>query len=218
MTTFSRRIDRYGRVTAMTVTNWDCYRNPRKMKKFADQRHAVITVTSAYGRAFKYYSYVQEQRDLNSVRTGFNLVDEERTRHILEGKPLVGSVRCKFQNDDQPLSVVCGWEGGHANPDAVKFGKTQIPDFWTNDRFMYEVSDVLTDAKTRWSPQVQDASVRSESSDSTRYVCVEERYGVPIRVVAEMTDDGFRCVTAFPDYSHGAPVIKTTNTKGPSTP
>ena len=89
---------------------------------------------------------------------------------------------------------------------------------------MYEVSDVLTDAKTRWRPQLQDASVRSDSSDSTRYVCVEERFGVPIRVVAEMTDDGFdvNYYTQYLwNYADDKPLIfgiKTSNTKRPSTP
>lgn len=63
---------------------------------------------------------------------------------------------------------------------------------------MYEVSDILADSKSRWFLQNSDDETNERAP---RYVCVEERFGVPIRVVAERADDGLKCVTAFPDYS-----------------
>lgn len=63
---------------------------------------------------------------------------------------------------------------------------------------MYEVSDILGDANARWFRQ--DAAKDDGNERPERYVCVEERFGVPIRVVAERVADEMKCVTAFPDY------------------
>ena len=162
--------------------------------------HPVISTSNPFLEACEEYArylYLREQLDLNGVRCGANLVDEERTRHILEGEPIVRSVHNKgFDEDSSPYSTVRGWSGGHANPDAAKYGKTQIPEFWTGDRFMYEVSDIISDVNSKWRLQVS----ADDEDTPERYVCVEERYGVPIRVVVERVDDELKCVTAFPDY------------------
>jgi len=167
------------------------------------QYHPVVSTSNPFIEAceeYKRYLYLQEQLDLNGKRCGANLVDEERTRHILEGEPVVRTVHGRrFDEESTPYSTVRGWSGGHANPDAAKYGKTQIPEFWTGDRFMYEVSDILSDANSRWRLQVSADEDQGEEKHE-RYVCVEERYGVPIRVVVERADDGLKCVTAFPDY------------------
>ena len=63
---------------------------------------------------------------------------------------------------------------------------------------MYEVSDILGDSNARWF--LQEAAKDDASERPQRYVCVEERFGVQIRVVAERVDDEMKCVTAFPDY------------------
>ena len=68
---------------------------------------------------------------------------------------------------------------------------------------MYEVSDILIDDRSKWYLQVEDdfGKKKNREENPPRYVCVEERYGVPIRVVAERVDNSLKCVTAFPDYS-----------------
>lgn len=162
---------------------------------FDKQFHPIISTIDFWEERRARFDYVREQLELNAVRRGTNLVDEERTRHILTGAPITRTVRAPETTSETTASVR-GWSGGHANPDAAKFGKTQIPDFWTGERFMYEVSDILADSNSRWF--LQDSDETSERAP--RYVCVEERFGVPIRVVAERVDDGLKCVTAFPDY------------------
>lgn len=162
---------------------------------FDKQFHPIISTIDFWAERRARFDYVREQLELNAVRRGTNLVDEERTRHILTGAPITRTVRAPETTSETTASVR-GWSGGHANPDAAKFGKTQIPDFWTGERFMYEVSDILADSNSRWF--LQDSDETSERAP--RYVCVEERFGVPIRVVAERVDDGLKCVTAFPDY------------------
>lgn len=162
---------------------------------FDKQFHPIISTTDFFEERRARFDYVREQLELNAVRRGTNLVDEERTRHILTGAPITRTVRAPETTNETTTSVR-GWSGGHANPDAAKFGKTQIPDFWTGERFMYEVSDILADSNSRWF--LQDSGETRERAP--RYVCVEERFGVPIRVVAERVDDGLKCVTAFPDY------------------
>lgn len=164
---------------------------------FDEQYHPVVSTTDFFEERRARFDYVREQLELNEVRRGTNLVDEERTRHILTGAPITRTVRAPERADETTASVR-GWSGGHANPDAAKFGKTQIPDFWTGERFMYEVSDILVDSKSRWF--LQDAASDAANDRPQRYVCVEERFGVPIRVVAERVDDEMKCVTAFPDY------------------
>lgn len=163
---------------------------------FGEQFHPTISTSDIWEARRARLDYVREQLELNAVRRGTNLVDEERTRHILFGSPISRTVRASESTDETTTSVR-GWSGGHANPDAAKFGKTQIPDFWTGERFMYEVSDILADSNSRWFLQEAD----DETNEKTpRWVCVEERFGVPIRVVAERAADGLKCVTAFPDY------------------
>lgn len=162
---------------------------------FDKQFHPIISTTDFWEESRARFDYVREQLELNAVRRGTNLVDEERTRHILTGAPIARTVRAP-ETANETTTSVRGWSGGHANPDAAKFGKTQIPDFWTGERFMYEVSDILADSNSRWF--LQDSDETSERAP--RYVCVEERFGVPIRVVAERVDDNLKCVTAFPDY------------------
>ena len=50
--------------------------------------------------------------------------------------------------------------------------------------------------------EVEDDDENYEEEEAPeRYVCVEERYGVPIRVVAERVGGEMKCVTAFPDYT-----------------
>lgn len=164
---------------------------------FDEQKHRIISTTDYFEEWSARYDYVREQLELNAVRRGTNLVDEERTRHILFGAPISRTVRASEAKAETATSVR-GWSGGHANPEAAKFGKTQIPDFWTGERFMYEVSDILADSNSRWF--LQDATNDAASERPQRYVCVEERFGVPIRVVAERVDDEMKCVTAFPDY------------------
>lgn len=162
---------------------------------FDKQFHPIISTTDLFEERRARFDYVREQLELNAVRRGTNLVDEERTRHILTGAPITRTVRAP-ETANETTASVRGWSGGHANPDAAKFGKTQIPDFWTGERFMYEVSDILADSNSRWFLQDSDES----SERAPRFVCVEERFGVPIRVVAERVDDALKCVTAFPDY------------------
>ncbi len=163
---------------------------------FDEQYHPTLSTTDFFEERRARFEYVREQLGLNAVRRGTNLVDEERTRHILFGEPISRTVRASEAASETTTSVR-GWSGGHANPDAAKFGKTQIPNFWTGERFMYEVSDILADSKSRWF--LQEAS--SEAGErAPRYVCVEERFGVPIRVVVERVADEMKCVTAFPDY------------------
>jgi len=162
---------------------------------FDKQFHPIISTPDFFEERRARFDYVREQLELNAVRRGTNLVDEERTRHILTGAPITRTVRAP-ETANETTASVRGWSGGHANPDAAKFGKTQIPDFWTGERFMYEVSDILADSNSRWF--LQDSDETRERAP--RYVCVEERFGVPIRVVAERVDDGLKCVTAFPDY------------------
>lgn len=162
---------------------------------FEEQYHPIISTIDFFEEHRARFEYVREQLELNAVRRGTNLVDEERTRHILVGAPISRTVKAPETASGTTTSAR-GWSGGHANPDAAKFGKTQIPDFWTGERFMYEVSDILADSNSRWFLQESDDA----SERAPRYVCVEERFGVPIRVVAERVDDGLKCVTAFPDY------------------
>lgn len=177
---------------------------------FGEQNHSVLSTNNVFEEHWERYEYIREQLELNATRIGANLVDPERTRHILEGAPLfksfnktVCATSAKPENANAaPSASVRGWAGGHANPDAAKFGKTQIPEFWTGERFMYEVSDILSDANARWFRQENDESARVDGAEETpRFVCVEERFGVPIRVVAERVDDEMKCVTAFPDYN-----------------
>ncbi|MBR4834617.1 MAG: hypothetical protein IKU86_09870 [Thermoguttaceae bacterium] len=163
---------------------------------FDEQYHPIVSTTDFFEEKRARFDYVREQLELNAVRRGANLVDEERTRHILFGSPIARTVRAP-EAESETTTSVRGWSGGHANPDAAKFGKTQIPNFWTGERFMYEVSDILADSNSRWF--LQDGSDETNER-APRYVCVEERFGVPIRVVAERVEDGLKCVTAFPDY------------------
>ncbi|MBQ9874329.1 MAG: hypothetical protein IJM30_07685 [Thermoguttaceae bacterium] len=194
----------------MKETNYEGARtNPRSdgaefyaLRPLEDQYHPTISTTNVFEGGYERYLYLQEQLALNAERSGSNLVNPKRTRHILRGYPILKTERSRF--DDGWTTVVGGWSGGHANPDAAKYGKTQIPSFWTTDRFMYEVSDILADDSSRWYRQEGDdfGQKQAEASDKPeRYVCVEERYGVPIRVVAERVDDSLKCVTAFPDYT-----------------
>ena len=163
---------------------------------FDEQYHPVFSTTDFFEERRARFDYVREQLELNALRRGENCVDAERTRHILFGEPIVRTVSATETNGGA-TATVRGWSGGHANPDAAKFGKTQIPDFWTGERFMYEVSDILGDSNARWFRQ--DAG-DDGNEKAQRYVCVEERFGVPIRVVAERVDDKMKCITAFPDY------------------
>ncbi|MBQ9800490.1 MAG: hypothetical protein IJO40_11230 [Thermoguttaceae bacterium] len=164
---------------------------------FDEQRHPVLSTTDFFEERRARFEYVREQLELNAVRRGENRVDVERTRHILFGEPITRTVRAS-DAEAETTTTVRGWSGGHANPDAAKFGKTQIPNFWTGERFMYEVSDILADSNSRWFLQENASDAANERPQ--RYVCVEERFGVPIRVVAERVDDEMKCVTAFPDY------------------
>lgn len=167
---------------------------------FVDPRHPVLSTRNLFEEQFAKYEYLREQLELNAVRRGTNLVDPERTRHILEGNPLFKTVRATPEAEPTPSASVRGWSGGHANPDAAKYGKTQIPAFWTGERFMYEVSDILVDSNSHWIRQESNVAEETDGEEPPRFVCVEERYGVPIRVVAECVDDEMKCVTAFPDY------------------
>lgn len=164
---------------------------------FDEQYHPILSTTDFFEERRARFEYVREQLELNAVRRGENRVDVERTRHILFGEPIVRTVRAS-EMEGGATTTVRGWSGGHANPDAAKFGKTQIPNFWTGERFMYEVSDILGDSNSRWF--LQDSAKDDANERPQRYVCVEERFGVPIRVVAERVDDEMKCVTAFPDY------------------
>ncbi len=164
---------------------------------FGEQYHPILSTTDFFEERRARFEYVREQLELNAVRRGANRVDGERTRHILFGEPITRTVRAS-ETGAETTTTVRGWAGGHANPDAAKFGKTQIPDFWTGERFMYEVSDILGDSSARWF--LQEAAKDDATERPQRYVCVEERFGVPIRVVAERVDDEMKCVTAFPDY------------------
>ena len=65
---------------------------------------------------------------------------------------------------------------------------------------MFEVSDVLADNNTRWFRQEASPTFIPDDDAPARFVCVEERYGVPIRIVADLVDDHLKCITAFPDY------------------
>ena len=163
---------------------------------FDEQYPPIVSTADFFEERRARFDYVREQLELNAVRRGENRVDMERTRHILFGEPITRTVRAS--ETETETTTVRGWSGGHANPDAAKFGKTQIPDFWTGERFMYEVSDILGDSNARWF--LQEAAKDDASERPQRYVCVEERFGVPIRVVAERVDDEMKCVTAFPDY------------------
>ena len=201
MGTTARVLDSKGRVLCIRVSDGSPWRESGSDYRYVERSTPYATsVAGYYSRAYERYSYVREQLELNDVRTGVNLVDAERTRHILEGEPISQSVQATLFDAPVVTTSVSGWSGGHANPEAAKFGKTQIPEFWTTDRFMFEVSDVLSDPNTRWRRQEESPYFRADASGAERYVCVEERFGVPIRVVADRVDDSFRCVTAFPDY------------------
>ena len=167
---------------------------------FESQEHPVLSSSNLFEESYRRYVFQQEQLALNESRTGVNLVDPERTRHILEGSPILRTPKAKFGREGETTATVRGWSGGHANPNAAQYGKTQIPDYWTGDRFMYEVSDILVDDSSRWYLQVSEKDEKEEEAPE-RYVCVEERYGVPIRVVAERVGGEMKCVTAFPDYT-----------------
>ncbi len=164
---------------------------------FDEQNHPILSTTDFFEERRARFEYVREQLELNAVRRGENRVDLERTRHILFGEPITRTVRAS-KTEGGTTTSVRGWSGGHANPDAAKFGKTQIPNFWTGERFMYEVSDILGDSNSRWF--LQETAKDDATDRPQRYVCVEERFGVPIRVVVERVDDEMKCVTAFPDY------------------
>jgi hypothetical protein len=201
MGTTARVMDSKGRVLCIRVSDGSPWLDGGTGYRFiVGAQTQTLSVAGYYTRAYERYSYVREQLELNEVRTGVNLVDEERTKHILEGEPIAQSVQATLFDAPVMTTSVSGWSGGHANPEAAKFGKTQIPEFWTTDRFMFEVSDVLVDPNTQWRRQEDASYFHASASGEGRYVCVEERYGVPIRVVADRVDDGFRCVTAFPDY------------------
>ncbi len=202
MATTIRTIDKNGAVLGLRVVEHDFGASVRGIRLFASPAHPTISTANYCETAPDRYVYLQEQLALNAVRTGTNLVDPERTRHILEGAPILRATNTDFGNDADSLSVR-GWSGGHANPAAAQYGKTQIPEFWTGERFMYEVSDILQDDSSKWYLQENDDFGQKRDVElNERYVCVEERYGVPIRVVAERVDDSLKCVTAFPDYSH----------------
>lgn len=202
MPTTIRTINERGQLVGFRVVDRTLASSLNSWRLFADQMHPVISTTERLVETLARYVYLQEQLALNAVRTGENLVDPERTRHILEGSPILRTTYSQL-GDGEKTTTVLGWSGGHANPDAAQYGKTQIPDFWTEDRFMYEVSDILADDSSRWYLQEGDdfgQRKRAQEDAPPRYVCVEERYGVPIRVVAERVDDELKCVTAFPDY------------------
>ena len=203
MATTVRTFNEHGKLVAIRMSGIELRPNRRAWRLFDDLDHPTISTTNVYEQNYQRYVYLQEQLALNSIRTGANLVDAERTRHILEGSPILRAINTKFGEETDSTTTVCGWSGGHANPAAAQYGKTQIPEFWTSDRFMYEVSDILIDDRSKWYLQVEDnlGKKKSKEDDVPRYVCVEERYGVPIRVVAERVDDSLKCVTAFPDYS-----------------
>ncbi|MDO5309169.1 MAG: hypothetical protein Q4G03_06715 [Planctomycetia bacterium] len=166
-----------------------------------DQYHPTITVRDLLQTQYARYAYRQEQLALNQPRSGFNLVDPETTRHILQGEPIYRIIRAESPDqEDVVTTTVKGWAGGHANPNAKRYGKSQIPDFWTGERFMYEVSDILLDANSKWIRQETTNNEQNPTDAPERYVCTEKRYGVPIRVVAEKVDGQMVCVTAFPDY------------------
>ena len=209
MGTTARVLDSEGRVLCIRVSDGSPWRETGNYRYIDRPMQLAISVAGDFTREYERYSYLREQLELNDVRTGFNLVDAERTRHILEGDPIAQSIQTTLFDAPVMTTTVSGWSGGHANPEAAKFGKTQIPEFWTTDRFMYEVSDVLSDPKTRWRRQEDSSYFHADASGVERYVCVEERYGVPIRVVADRVDDAFRCVTAFPDYEADGAFAKT---------
>lgn len=205
MGTTIRTLNKQGEVVGLRIIgDAPSWPSLRAWRLFLDPQHPVISTTNVLEKQYERYAYLQEQLALNSVRTGVNLVDPDRTRHILEGSPILRTSKTKFDETGARTTTVRGWSGGHANPDAAKYGKTQIPECWTGERFMYEVSDILMDGKSRWYLQEGDdfgQKNAAEEEQPERYVCVEERYGVPIRVVAERVDDSMKCVTAFPDYS-----------------
>ena len=214
MATTARFLDAQGRLRGISVIGDAARRDDyARYCILADAPMLTLSVTGSFLREYERYSYVREQIELNDVRTGVNLVDPERTRHILEGEPVAQSVQTTLFDAPVTATSVSGWSGGHANPEAAKYGKTQIPEFWTTDRFMFEVSDVLADPSTQWRRQEDSSSFHVSAAGEGRYVCVEERYGVPIRVVAERVEDGLRCVTAFPDY--GADERSVASTKSP---
>ena len=203
MTTTIRTLDKEGNVTGVRVvpdSPWNVAGGG--IQFFLDQYHPTISTTNEFERRYEEYRFKLEQLALNDTRAGFNLVDPETTRHILEGEPITRVVRTKSPTGEgyERTTTVSGWSGGHGNPNAAKFGKTQIPEYWTGERFMYEVSDVLVDSATKWFRQDASPTFSPEDDAPERYVCVEKRYGVPIRIVADRIDNEFRCVTAFPDY------------------
>lgn len=201
MATTIRTLDKNGTLVGLRVVD-SAFDDPsREVRRFVSQMHPVISTAKFYEKSPENYFYLQKQLALNAVRTGGNIVDPERTRHILEGSPILRATNSDFGKND--ALTVRGWKGGHANPEAAQYGKTQIPDYWTGERFMYEVSDILRDDTAKWYiQQNDDFGNKTDAELNTRYVCVEKRYGVPIRVVAERVDDELKCVTAFPDYSH----------------
>ncbi len=203
MATTVRTFNERGKLVAIRVSGIEPRPNRRAWNLYDVLDHPTISTTNVYEKNYQRYVYLQEQLALNSIRTGINLVDSERTRHILEGSPILRATNAQFGTETGSTTTVRGWSGGHANPDAAKFGKTQIPEFWTDDRFMYEVSDILADEQSKWYLQVEEdfgKKKKNKDENAPRYVCVEERYGVPIRVVAERVDNTLKCVTAFPDY------------------
>ena len=102
-----------------------------------------------------------------------NLVSEERTGHILEGKVY-------YRNGKEIYS------GGHRYPGLP--GKTIFPREWGRDKIMHHVSDVATDPKVPWIP----------SKQTSRVLAIGEREGVRIRTVIE-TKPEQRIITAYPE-------------------
>ena len=201
MSTTIRALNAFGETVGLRIvpdSPWFVSRE--KIKLYDDLYHPIISTANELVERYERYRYVHEQLALNAERSGYNLVDPETTRHILEGTPIIRVQRNEDGAEEEPATTITGWSGGHGNPNAAKYGKTQIPDFWTGERFMYEVSDVLADDSTRWFRQEASPTFIPDDDAPARFVCVEERYGVPIRIVADLVDDHLKCITAFPDY------------------
>ena len=201
MSTTIRTLNERGETVGLRIvpdSPW--YVSREKIRLYDDLYHPAISTTNEFIERYERYRYVHEQLALNAERSGYNLVDPETTRHILEGTPIIRVERHEDGCEDEVATTITGWSGGHGNPDAAKYGKTQIPDFWTGERFMFEVSDVLADNNTRWFRQDASPTFMPDEDAPERFVCVEKRYGVPIRIVADLVDDRLKCITAFPDY------------------
>jgi hypothetical protein len=111
----------------------------------------------------------------SNAPSNVDLLSPKAKRHILYG--------------DGPNS------GGHLWPGQP--GKGPFPKSWDTDKIVHEVSDIITDPKSKWYAQTGKGGLFTKSGKPARWVSWEVRDGVRIRTVYEPGIG--EVVTAFPD-------------------